>query len=150
MGRPRKLCIPTRKHWLVAAVLLQFSVPVSQLSPVRAKGRQKVIILQGAILGFHEWRVESLMSTSRSVFTSPPKCTVCMPGWSQKLGREAPGRGTMPLGTSDSKDPTQDHPQSGWEWCVRLSTSPREPGPAPSTRQLFSASVLSPPSTPDS
>lgn len=68
-----------------------------------------MIILLGAILGFHEWRVENPVSTSRSVFTSLPDCTVYMPEWSQKPERDSPGRGMMALATSDSKDPTQDH-----------------------------------------
>lgn len=97
---------PEETAWWLPS-FLQLSVPVSQLSPVKAGGTQKVIILLGAILGFHEWCVENPVSTSGSVFTFLPNCTVCMPEWSQKPG-DSPGRGRRALGTSDTKDPTRD------------------------------------------
>lgn len=154
MGRTQEITHPYQERLTYSCHPYRSQFP-GPSCPVRAGGRQKGIILRGAILGFHEWSVENLLSASRSVFNSLSKCTVCLPGWSQKQGKDPPGRGTRPLGTSGFKDPTQGHflpyrqlpcpaPKGRGDRCVLRSSSPRKPGPAHSALQLLSASVCLP------
>lgn len=103
-----------------------------------------MIILLWAILGFHEWRVENLVSTSRSVFNLSAQMHCPHARLNSKARQRVAGRGTLALGASDSKDPTQDHffpfmdsyhahppPKRLGGRCARLFSSPRKRSPAP-------------------